>query len=134
MHEMPTPTTRFHPDYVRDPGLRHEREGDVLVVRAAGNMRVLNNGSLVREVDELLAAQDAASLRAVVACFDEAEGFGSMMLEALLLIWRRIQPHQGRLLLCGLNDFTREVIETAHYHLIWPIYPDRRQAVAAAQN
>ena len=59
---------------------------------------------------------------------------GSRFLELVIQAWKRLRQRKGRMALCALQPFCAEVIQTARLDTIWPIYPTRREAIAALRG
>lgn len=55
-------------------------------------------------------------------------------LRCLISAWRQIQPHNGRLMLCGLNERLQEVFNMIGFDKLFPIYPTRDETITAMQR
>jgi anti-anti-sigma factor len=56
---------------------------------------------------------------------------GSKAVSVLVEAWRAIRARKGRVVFCGLNPYSREVLRTMQLDRHWEIYPSRDEAVYA---
>ncbi|MEX0700911.1 MAG: STAS domain-containing protein [Planctomycetales bacterium] len=117
-----------------DRFFRIEQEGDVLLVGLQRPVGSLADAQIHDEVEILLQKVDAAQPAAVVVDFRHVSYFGSMMLEALRVLWNRLEAHGAKLVLCNVSDVGREILELAKFDTLWPIYPSRAAALAAVRK
>lgn len=86
------------------------------------------------KLEETLAEQPLAEGLGVVVDFGRIELFGSMMLEAIRLLWTRLSNVNGRLACCGGSKIVSEVLELSRMNRICPHYDSRAAAVAAVSG
>jgi anti-sigma B factor antagonist len=61
--------------------------------------------------------------------------FGSAFIEALFRTWTHVNSRPGgKLSLCGLNDYCREVVEITHLDRLWTVFPTRAEALQALRR
>ncbi len=65
----------------------------------------------------------------VVLELDQVPLLSSALVEQLLLLYRRIQEHDGVLRLCGLSPYNRRVLHACRLDESLPPYRDRHEAV-----
>ena len=65
----------------------------------------------------------------VVLELDQVPLLSSALVEQLLLLYRRIQEHDGVLRLCGLSPYNRRVLHACRLDESLPPYHDRQEAV-----
>jgi hypothetical protein len=59
---------------------------------------------------------------------------GSVMIEAMLLVWKRIRPKNGRLAVCNASDIASEILELSNLPAIWAICDSRDEAIDAVKS
>ena len=60
------------------------------------------------------------------------EFFSSSFIEVIFRLWNRLNAQEdGRLVLCGLTEYCREVLEVTNLDDLWKIFPDLDSGVAA---
>jgi anti-anti-sigma factor len=110
-----------------------QRHGTVTVIELGPNCRMVEE--LLDQIGpEMLQAAQSASPPLVVIDLSQTEFFGSGFIEVLFRVWNRIHVQPGgKLSLCGLQPYCREVLEITHLDKLWPLQPTRDDAVAAMQ-
>ncbi len=87
------------------------------------------------QVDEfnlrLCEAVDQADHPLFVIDLSHTSFIGSSFLEVLFRVWKRLQQRNGRMVLCGLSDFCREVLHTTRLDTLWNSFDMRQDAVEA---
>jgi anti-sigma B factor antagonist len=112
--------------------LQQFRDGNVTVLELSSKCRLLEEVLLDAVGQELMQAAQAAVPPMVVIDLSRTEFFGSGFIEVLFRVWNRIQQKEGgRLALCALQPYCREVLEITHLDKLWPLYETRADAVAA---
>jgi anti-anti-sigma regulatory factor len=56
---------------------------------------------------------------------------GSRAVSVLLLAWRQLKGRKGRMAVCQLNPYSREVLRTMRLDRHWEIYGTREEAMYA---
>ena len=95
----------------------------------------LNNSqeSLLDELGEILiVTAHNAETPLVVIDLPYTMTFGSVFLGVLFRVWLRLKSRQsGRLGLCQVTPFCREVLQITHLDRIWEVFDTRDEAVRA---
>jgi anti-anti-sigma factor len=108
------------------------RDGTVTVIEFGPKCKLLEEAMLDTISQEVLPAAQNASPPLVVIDLSQTEFFGSGFIEVLFRVWNRVQQKAGgKMCLCGLQPYCREVIEVTHLDKLWTLYPTRAEAVAA---
>jgi anti-anti-sigma factor len=108
------------------------REGTVTVIEFGAKCKLLEESMLDTISQEVLPAAQNASPPLVVIDLSQTEFFGSGFIEVLFRVWNRVQQKPGgKMSLCGLQPYCREVIEVTHLDKLWSLHPTRAEAVAA---
>lgn len=108
-----------------------ESIGRTLIVTPSGPVSSLAHATLHGEVQGLLAEMQNQGLTNVIVDFRHASRFGSLMLSIMLALSKRVGQVSGKMVLCNLPEFGREVLEVAQLDRHWPICPSRAAAVDA---
>jgi len=108
-----------------------ETIGRTLVVTPSGPVSSLAYEAIHGEVDGLLAEMQNRGLNNVILDFRHASRFGSLMLSVMLALGKHVRQASGKMVLCNLPEFGREVLEASRLDHHWPICPSREAAVEA---
>ncbi|MBX7165060.1 MAG: STAS domain-containing protein [Pirellulales bacterium] len=88
-----------------------------------------------REIQELLLGPALAGEQPILLLdFGRTSYFGSNFIELLFRTWKRARERNGRLAVCGLSPFCRDVLRTARLDTMWDFYADRATALAALRG
>uniref|UniRef100_A0A7C2NY09 Anti-sigma factor antagonist n=1 Tax=Schlesneria paludicola TaxID=360056 RepID=A0A7C2NY09_9PLAN len=108
------------------------RDGTVTVLELGPKCKMIEEAMLDAIGQDLLQATVAASPPLVVIDLSHTEFFGSGFIEVLFRVWNRVQQKPGgKMSLCGLQAYCREVLEVTHLDKLWPLHATRADAVAA---
>ena len=108
------------------------RDGDVTIVEFPARLKHLDEIVIADVSRGLVAAAESSPAGRMVLDLSTVEFFGSSFIEALFRAWNRLnQGQKGRLILCGVQDYCREVLEVTHLDRLWPMVPTREAAIAA---
>src|SRR5215207_7327321 len=105
--------------------LRFQREHDCLWVIPQTSHADL---SLTPEMDLLRAELDSSGIVRIVVDLSELPYFGSMLLDLLVVLWRRVGRRDGRLILYKPSAVGREVLSAARLDQLWPVAETRDEA------
>lgn len=108
------------------------REDGVTVVSLGPEYENLNDTELDELKGALLNAATQAEPPVVVLDLSNLKFFGSAFIEALFRAWNQLNARPGgRMSLCGLSDYSREVVEITHLDQLWNVFETREEAVRA---
>ena len=110
---------------------RVEQHGDTLVFTAVRSMGSLVEDDVRDEWDALLKQLDTYNAKNAVIDLGALDYFGSIMLELLVVLWKRVSSRRGKLAICHVSEVGKEILQTAKFHTIWPIVATREEALAA---
>ena len=110
---------------------RVEQHGDTLIFTAVRSMGSLVEDDVREEWDALLRQLDSFNAKNAVIDLGALEYFGSIMLELLVVLWKRVSSRRGKLAICHVSEVGNEILQTAKFHTIWPIVASREEALAA---
>jgi anti-sigma B factor antagonist len=110
-------------------------EGGVTVVTLGPEYENLEETELETLKVALLEVAEQAAPPVVVLDLSQLRFFGSALIEALFRAWNHLKARPGgRLALCGLSSYCREVVEITHLDQLWSIFETRDEAVSALKN
>jgi anti-sigma B factor antagonist len=111
------------------------REAGVTVVTLGPEYENLEETELETLKVALLEVAERADPPIVVLDFSQLRFFGSALIEALFRAWNHLKTRPGgRLALCGLSGYCREVVEITHLDQLWSIFETRDEAVRSLKN
>ena len=111
-----------------------ETLGDTVLFSAVGSIGTLVEDQAREEWDKLLDQIEKNNAKHAVIDLGAIDYFGSIMLELLVVLWKRISNHDGKLALCNVSPVGKEILETAKFDTLWPILDDRDSALEAVRN
>ncbi|WP_243544952.1 STAS domain-containing protein [Pseudodesulfovibrio tunisiensis] len=92
------------------------------------------DGSLDAEETQILETRVLALLEsgetALLFDFSGLDYINSSGLRVLVLAYQRLKKTAGKVAICGIKDYIQEVFEVSGYDRIFPLFPDRGQALA----
>jgi anti-anti-sigma factor len=109
--------------------IRYYREGDCLWVTPQSSHQDL---CLSAEMDALRAEIDDNGIVRVIVDLSTLPYFGSMLLDFLVVLWRRVGRRDGRLILYKPSPVGREVLSAAKLDQLWPLAETREEAIELA--
>ena len=105
--------------------------GPAIVVGVHDGVSSFADVEILDEMRGIAAQVREVKPAAVVVDFKGVEYFGSSMLEALRMLWSEVEQTGGQLILSGLSEVSREIVEISHFDRLWPVFPSRDEALAA---
>jgi anti-anti-sigma factor len=109
---------------------RVEPAGETLVFTATNNMGSLVEDDVRDEWEALLREFEVHNARHAVIDLGALDYFGSIMLELMVVLWKRVSAKRGKLVICNVSHVGKEILHTAKFHTIWPIVATRDEALA----
>src|SRR5262245_27010000 len=107
-----------------------ESQGDTLVFVASKELGSLVEDDVRDEWEALLKEFDRHNSHNAVIDLSSLDYFGSIMLELMVVLWKRVSKKQGKLAICNVSDVGKEILQTAKFHTIWPIVDSQDEALA----
>ena len=105
-----------------------ERTNDTLFITLQKSLDGFDEVEMLDETDRLRPLIDDGKVRAVVVDFEQLSYFNSMMLEALLRLWRQVSAAGGQMALCKVSQVGREILQVSKFDSLWPICESRKEA------
>lgn len=106
--------------------VRQEKLGEVLVIAPDGTVDSRTAPSFEKAALDALAKGE----RRIVVDFGKVDFTSSAGLRVLLMLGKRLQSAGGALVLCGLNEGVRKVLDVSGLTSAFPIVASREQALA----
>ncbi|MCA9142214.1 MAG: STAS domain-containing protein [Planctomycetaceae bacterium] len=111
-----------------------EQADDTVIFAAIGSIGGLVEDAARTEWDALLNQVDAANATHAIIDLGALDYFGSIMLELLVVLWKRVSAKGGKLALCKVSPVGLEILHTAKFDTLWPIVADREEALEAVKG
>lgn len=110
------------------------KQDGVTVVVFGRELKNITEDRIPMVSEALLEAGDADP-PLVALDLSTVEFFSSSFIEVVFRLWNRLnRSTEGRLALCGLTQYCREVLEVTNLDELWTTYPDRESGVAALRQ
>jgi anti-sigma B factor antagonist len=110
-------------------------EAGVTVVTLGPEYENLEETELETLKVALLDVAERAEPPVVVLDLSHLRFFGSALIEALFRAWNHLKTRPGgRLALCGLSGYCREVVEITHLDQLWSIFETRADATRSLKQ
>jgi anti-sigma B factor antagonist len=100
--------------------------GEVTVLELGGRLDSNTSKVLEDKVMDIL----GQGKKKLLMDFQEVDYINSTGLRVLLLALQQLKKNQGKLILCTIKDYMKEVFEISGYTEIFPIYPNQEEALA----
>lgn len=89
---------------------------------------------VMQQLDTLLLDKVAtADPPQIVFDMGHTEYIGSRFIELLVRTWKQLRERDGKMAICGLSPFCRDVIHTTRLEAVWALHDSRDEAVSALQ-
>ncbi len=95
---------------------------DTFVITAIGDLGSLHL-QIEQEMGDLLAYIQEHNVQCLLFDFKNVSMFGTIMLGAMVRIWKKISQRGGRMALCDVSEECKEILRFTKLHTLWPIYP-----------
>jgi len=110
-------------------------EDGVTVITLGPEYETLEETELETLKGALLEVAERADPPLIVFDLSQLRFFGSALIEALFRAWNQLKVRPGgRLSLCGLTSYCREVVEITHLDQLWSIFETRADAVSSLKQ
>src|ERR1700693_1085621 len=111
------------------------QEDGVTVITLGSEYESLQETELETLKGTLLDTAERADPPLIVLDLSNLRYLGSALIESLFRTWNHLKSRPGgRLALCGLTSYCREVVEITHLDQLWSIFETRDQAVRSMKT
>jgi hypothetical protein len=108
-----------------------ERHDDTLIVSSLGSFNSIPDDAFTAEVNSLLESFEPDIKSVVVDLHNTRSCTSDRLIGPLIVLWNRVRGHHGKLAICGLCKYGREVLRRTRLHLVWTVCPTREDALQA---
>lgn len=122
------PLTPAHPE---GHIFARELHGNTLLLNSLTQLGSLNEPEIAHETAELLELINSSQPTNLVIDLSHSDYLGTVMLSAVLRLWKRIAQRGGNLVLCNVSQKVAQILRLTKLDSIWPIYGSRDQAFHA---
>ena len=116
-----------------DEAFTIERHGDVTVITATPALEKLAYRLEEQVADLILEPIRSEDNPLIVFDLSRVGNFGSMFLALLIRAWKLAVAHGGSMALAGVTERTRELLRVTSLDIVWPIYDNKQEAIAALE-
>ena len=109
-----------------------EKIGPTLLVVPLANISSLAGEHVQPELNAVLAELEDGDTKNVVVDLQRLDYFGSVMLAAMHMMWKRVRESDGKMVLCGVSELGKEVLQIARFDTLWTICGRREEALVSA--
>lgn len=107
--------------------MHEQKEGEIMVLAPAERLDSISSPVFEERLLELISRGE----RNLLLDFSSLDYMNSAGLKALLIAARKLEPEQGKIILCGINTSVYTIFELTGFSKIFTIAADRDQARAA---
>ena len=111
-----------------------EPSGDTLVLSTVSDLDALFEDHIQEECDALLNEVEQRRSKHAVIDLASLDYFGSVMIQLLVVLWKRVQAGGGRLVVCNVSNVGKQVLEAAKLDSLWGIAASREEALTAVHS
>lgn len=111
-----------------------EVKNKTLIVTPLRDLGGFAGDELREEYDQVIDEARADGIDHLLLDLSLAGYFGSNVLEFMVVLWKRVREKGGNVAFCNVSTVAGEILKTARFHTIWPIYTDREQALAELER
>ena len=122
------------PSNPADDGFTLERRGDVLVFVPSARLEEFDLATAEEVSGVLLGPIDELSMPMLIIDLEGVDFFGSSFLSLLLRCWKAVLVKGGQMVLAGVSPRARELLRITSLDIVWPMYTNRSEALAALQS
>jgi anti-sigma B factor antagonist len=107
-----------------------EKKGDSVVLGLQGRL----DHTTIRTVEQKLLAVVAEGCRYLVVDLAGLDYISSAGLRVLLSTAKKLKASGGRIVLCAVKQYVKEILDVSGFSSIFPTYASRAEAVEAVQQ
>jgi anti-anti-sigma factor len=107
-----------------------EPVSETLVFAAIHSIGGLVEDEARQEWDALLEQLSERGAKNAVMDLGALDYFGSIVLELMVVLWKRVSAQGGKLAVCNVSPVGLEILRTAKFDTIWPIVATRDEALS----
>ena len=112
----------------------YEREGNVVIVKPAGDTLSVQERQLKKEIDAIHNLIDQKDVEHFVVDLGGAPYFGSIVIGAMMAVCGKVKDKKGRAALCNATQGVYDSIQIMKLDTAVPYYPSRDEALAYVKS
>jgi anti-sigma B factor antagonist len=105
--------------------LTEQKSGDITVISIIGKVDTTNYGELEKYTSDILNRGEG---KIIIDC-EKLEYIASSGLRVFLITLKHVKKINGKLILCSLNDFVKEVFEMSGFSTLFDIRTSKEEAL-----
>lgn len=105
--------------------ISEDKKGNVLILKVSERLNVDTAPDLEKRLNELI----ESGIYNFIIDFSGLEYISSAGLKVLLEAEKKIKPNGGKLLICAIHGFVKDVFEAAGFNALFPIFGDEKEAL-----
>ena len=117
-----------------DDGFTLERRGDVFIFVPSARLEEFDLSTAEELSDVLLRPIRERSMPLLIVDLEGVDFFGSSFLSLLLRCWKTVLVKGGQMVLASVSPHARELLRITSLDMVWPMYSNRSEALAALQS
>lgn len=102
------------------------KENGITILSIEGNLDADGTLAMEEKVVGLLEGGETCLL----FDFSGLDYINSSGLRVLVLAYQRLKKASGKVAICGIKDYIQEVFEVSGYDKIFPLYPNKNDAIS----
>jgi anti-anti-sigma factor len=100
-----------------------------LIISFMGSIGALEDTAIRDDWANVLDLLETARVQHAIIDLGKLEYFGSIVLELLVVLWKRLSGKGGKLALCKVSPVGLEILHIAKFDTIWQIVPGVQDAM-----
>lgn len=116
------------------PSFSIEKAGDIAIVIPSPTAEKMEEDLMLSATDLVLDPLDKMRPSGLIFDLSEVDYVGSLFLGFLLRCHKRVKKHGCEVVIAGASPNARELLHLTGLDTLWPIYNDRKEAIAALNS
>ncbi len=108
-----------------------KRQGDLAIIIPASEVETMEWELIEQAAEIVLMPLKREPPAAVIVDLSQVSFFGSVFLSLLLRCHKLVKQQGGEMVLCGVSQRAKELLEVTALDTIWAIYNTREEAIQA---
>jgi anti-sigma B factor antagonist len=105
--------------------IRETKNGDVVILELKGRL----DSSTLREIEQKLPSLILSGERRILLDFSELDYISSAGLRILILAAKQLHNSEGRIVICSMKDYIKEVFDISGFSNFFPIHRSQVEAM-----
>src|SRR5262245_52605734 len=124
-------TMLLRPQLPNGPAFVREMHGTALVLNPRSPLQNLREEEIAQETLELLEMINHGGPTHLIIDLQNGDYFGTVVLGAVVRLWKRVAQRGGRLMLCNVSATVVQILRVTKLHAAWSICGSREDALRA---